>query len=321
MKEPKRRNATRLYVGGVSLLFLAGVGAEVLGHLLFDERSFWYALLTGLGEALLISAILATLVDPFLKRKMQVESVWTGIFALMKNEPPDGLQEAIKDLAKVKIYYPSTTWTLTFEWADDDHEILKLTLDVRSVGRNISRQPYMLTRKAWILASTTGYTSEYLRYAVSCPDEIEAIDADSGILQRHITSLEDGSITVDEAGLSKGQSISPGKSFETIKVARMYRHSTGYIPLYHGKFGENLEVRLTGEAMADIDVRISHPTFEGQTHLTERSRPAARPQVPTVAQFERMIPGQITIIAWHPAADDQTPRQIDLPATPDNKSL
>lgn len=310
------RNATGRYVGGVLLLLAGGLAAEVFGHLLLDETSFWYALTTGIGEAFLISAILATLVDPFLKRRMQTESAWSGIFSFLNSQAPEGLREAIRDLAECKVYYSRTTWTLAFEWFDKAEGILAVTIDIRSTGRNISKEPYKLNRKAWLLASTTGYQSKYLRYAVSCPGKITSIDATTDELKDHITIQDDGSLTVDEASLSAGQAIPPGSTFEMIKRACMYRHQNGYIPLHHGKFGENVEIKLTGSAIADIDIRVAHPMFDGHSILTERRRPAASEPAADSAKFLRVTPGQTTIVSWKPATHEDVPppSRIDLPA-------
>lgn len=288
------------YVAGVVVLLGLGAYGEFYGHTHYEDGSTAKSVILGLSEAFLISGILTLLVDPFLKRRIQDEAAWSGIFGFLNEKAPRGLRKALRELAVCKVYFTKTTWNLCFEWDNVLPDVLSVTIDVRSTGENISREKHKLDAHLWVLASTTGRESEYLRYGVSCPGEFDAIDALHPKLAQYITTQNDGSLVLDEAGVTDGAFIPPQKKFELTKTARMYRNKNGYVPLHHGKFGENLLITLDGAALDDIDVRISHPAQEGRKKPYERKHKASRNNKPQTYHFRQITPGQVTIVSWKP---------------------
>lgn len=294
------KNATVRYVGGVFILLIFGASGIGLSHSYFESNSFQYALIAGISEALIVSALLAAIVDPYLKRRMQSESAWDGMFGFLNNKAPIELKEALRELAESKVFLTQTVWKLTFDWCDRAAGIIMLTIEVQSTCQNIGRAPHKLEGEGWILASTTGYESRYLRYAVSCPGEIRAVDATGETLAKHTIVKDDGSVSVDEAGICGNQSIPAGKPFDTVKKARMYRHMNGYVPLHHGKFGVKFRVILAGDALDGIDVRIAHPTRIRSKPYEGRRVASKQPRNETF-KFDRVMPGQVTLVSWKAA--------------------
>lgn len=313
------KNATVRYVGGVLFLLLLGAFGQVLGYAYFQEGTFERSLSLSFSEAALVSAILAMLVDPFLKRRIQDEAAWSGVFGYLNERAPQGLRKALRELATCSVYSPRTTWTLTFDWENAEHSILTLTVDVNSTNENIGRKAHKLDGKLWMLGSTAGYQSRYLRYRVSCPGVIDSVDLLEDELQEFISFENDGTIVVDEARASKQQSIPPGKTFEIVKRACMYRHVNGHIPLHHGKFGEHLKIVLQGNAFEAIDVRVSHPDHPERGNTpTERHHTAAMRPTPFVTHFQRITPGQVTLVSWKLTAStigDAVPEEPAEPST------
>ncbi|WP_372669684.1 hypothetical protein [Amycolatopsis kentuckyensis] len=289
---------------GVTLLIVIGLLGELLGHNRLHEGTFAQSTILGLSEALLISGILAVVVDPFLKQRIQEESAWAGIFGFLNERAPSGLRKSLQELAACEVFFPKTKWTLDFAWKNQPLGVLSLTISVQSTGENISRKPHKLDGKLWVLASTATFRSEYLKYSASCPGAFTSVDLSGEALTAHVTTQSDGSLVLDEASACGHREIPAGKTFEIARQARMFRHKSGYVPLQHSRFGEELEIELKGPALSDIDLRVIHPRETGRKKPAEKKRPSSRRATPDRYQFSRITPGQVTIVSWKPSDTD-----------------
>lgn len=296
------QNAGVRYYVGVSGLLVLGVLGEIAAHRYLAQGSVVAALSSSLGEAFLVSAILASIVDPFLKRRLQMDSGWDAVFGYLNPNAPVELRAALQELAVCKQYLKQVRWTANFTWHNDERTILCVVLEARNVGLNVDRVPYRPRGRLWVLASTAGYRTDYLRYSLSCPGHIETVEMAENELQAFIVRESDGSIYLDEQRLVGDRAIPTNVPFENLKRARMHRQSFGYVPLHHSKFGETLTVRLEGPALVDLDVSVSHPSQEGKTAPSEWKRLAADHKGNEERRFGRCTPGQVTLLSWSPAA-------------------
>jgi hypothetical protein len=283
------------------LLLALGVVGELVGHKLLDNASIGQSIVLGLSEALVISGLLALIVDPYLKKRIQDESGWNAVFGYLNPHAPSGLRDAIQELATCRQYHKRTHWSAAFAWNDADKAILTVTLEVRNTGIVLDPEPYKPAGRLWVLASTSGYQSEYLRYSLSCPDNFDSIDLSGEELQQYVVVLDDRSIYVDEERAVDGREIPPNVSYENLKKARMYRQPIGYIPLHHGIFGEHLSIELKGPALADLDINVAHPRREGRQLPAEWKRLAGDTANPGTRDFGRVVPGQVTLLSWSPS--------------------
>lgn len=300
------KNATVKFAGGVLLLVAFGASAELIAHNLMPADSWAALLLRGLGEAVLISAMLALIVDPYLKRRLRDESGWEVLFGYLNPMAPKHLREALKELASCKTYNTEVVWTVTFTWVDPEQAILALTIESFSASLNLDRRPQKIDERPWVLASIGGYQSEYLRYSLSCPGYFQPIDLRDAELQPYVETHDNRSISLDDERMAAGRLLPPGVHFENIRVARMYRHGSGYLPLQHGKFAEKVAVVLKGDALSDLDIIVSIPRRVHQKDLSEWRRRAAPPsEHNSRKKLGQVSPGQITLISWGPAKSIQ----------------
>jgi hypothetical protein len=295
-------DASVRYAWGVVVLLLAGIAAEFLGAKYLEPDSVPRSLVQGFGDAFLVTGVLAILVDPYLKRRMQQESGWSAVFGYLSPNAPEGLREAMKELAVCQRYYTKAAWKITFEWHDEVRRILAVTMEVTYTGINIDLKPYRPHGKPWVLASTDGYQSEYVRYSLNCPGYIEPVDVRGEELRRHTVIQDDGSIYIEPAKLARGRLIPPGARFDVVRCARMYRHVSGYVPLQHDRYIERVPLSLAGGALKDLDVRVTHPREEGRQVPAEWKRLASSQSTTETRMFGRATPGQITLVSWGPAA-------------------
>lgn len=294
-------NASARARWGVLILLTLGVLGELAGPKYLRVDTVSRSLVQGFSDAFLITGLLAILVDPYMKRRMQEEAAWTAIFGYLNQNAPESLREALKELATCTRYYVKAAWTIQLDWLDKSKRILVVTMTVEYTGVNLDIKSYRPNGKPWVLASTDGYESEYLQYSLHCTGHITPVDIRADDLKQYVMTQNDGSIYIDEARLAAGRAIPSGATFENVNQARMYRHATGYVPLQHNKYIESIPITLAGSALADLDVRITHPRQEGRRVPSEWKRFASSKKNPESRTFGRATPGQITLISWVPA--------------------
>jgi len=295
------KSAAVRYVGGVLLLLTLGIAGELVASLLLEPGSASQELVRGLSEAALVSALLAALVDPYLKRRLQDDSGWGAVFGYLNPKAPPELREALRELADCRRYYTESAWTAHFAWHNNEKTILIVTLECTNTGINLDSKPYKPNGRPWVLASCDGCRTEYLRYTLSCPGHFPPLDAKDVSLTPYVVRQEDGSIYVEEGRLVGHRAIPPGVSFETLKAARMYRHANGYVPIHHAKFVDRLPFTLTGPALKDLELTVAHPRQEGRRFPEEWKRLATAVANPETRSLGRVTPGQVTLLSWSPA--------------------
>lgn len=297
------RNATARYVGGVLVLFAFGVAGVWVAQIQLQSGTTPRILLQAFGEAALVSSVLAILVDPYLKRRLQDESGWVALFGYLNPRAPKELRQAIQELAACNRYYTRAEWSISFAWHDRANAVLAITLEVSRTGYNIGPEPYRPNGRPWVLASTHGYQTEYLRYALSCPGHITTVDVRGVDLQPYVVVQDDHSVYLDEGRLVKNRAIPPDARFESINRARMYRHAAGYVPLHYENFFETLTFSLGGPALDDLYVRVQHPRQDKRNLPAEWKRLPSRGGSQGTQTFGRATPGQVTLVSWDLAAD------------------
>jgi hypothetical protein len=154
-----------------------------------------------------------------------------------------------------------------------------------------------------MLASTHGYQTEFLRYALSCPGHISTVDLRGADLQPYVVTQNDRSVYLEEGQLVRGRAIPPDARFESINRTRMYRHASGYIPFHYENFFESLSFTLSGPALNDLYVRVQHPRQDKRSLPAEWKWLPSKVSSPAVQIFGRATPGQVSLLSWRLASE------------------
>lgn len=295
------RNATARYVGGVLLLLSVGVAGQLAVSRGFHVLGIPEGIISNLSEAFLVSGIIAALVDPYMKRRMQDDTAWGAIFGYLNPSAPKGLRTVIQEIASTRRYSIKSLWTAHFSWLDESKSVLALKLEAVSTEINLDVEPYRPTGRAWVLASIHGHQTEYLHYSLTCPQHFDSVHLSGGELEPYVVVQDDRSIYIETNRLVGSRCVPSNAVFETTRTARMYRHASGYVPLHHGRYIEELSVCLTGPALADLDVIISRPSERTHTAPSEWQRPASAVVTPFREILGHVAPGQVTLLSWGPA--------------------
>src|SRR4051812_9692087 len=112
----------RGFLFAIALILLAGILCQVLAHtdwLLPLASESVRALIAGLGEALLIAAVLALLVDPVAQHQFATEWGRDLYWAIFSPHAPPDFREALQALAAPSGYITNCTFELRFKYPDD----------------------------------------------------------------------------------------------------------------------------------------------------------------------------------------------------------
>ncbi|MGW3665292.1 hypothetical protein [Streptomyces sp. NPDC005141] len=297
-------STSKVYVIGVLLLFILGIAGEVSAA---HHVSFWGVseeLVSGLGEAFLVSGILAVLVDPLMKRRMQDDSAWGAIFGYLNPAAPEGLRKAVREIVKPRSYVKQCHWKAKFEWhesenvpAHESKKVLAIELGIYAALVNLDpKKRYKIAGPRWVLGSIPGYETKYLEFTMTCPTgDFGQLSKCGDELDSYVETRDDGTLLLDVGELAKGCTIPPSASWSDTRKAVMYRSSSGYVPLHTRSYAEDLTVTVSGAALPDLRVYVTAPSREpyGPLKLRENDKTQS-----FEVRLQENVPGQLILLSW-----------------------
>ena len=225
-------------------------------------------LLSALGEALVIAAILATTVDQYAKLRLAREVSRDVGLALFGIEAPSSYVSQLHSVLSTKIVESQLDWTLEFEWLPDDEDLLGVTIYLSVAGKNISQSP-RVPQQCWLMASVLGHQSRFLRYAARTLEvtgreqQTRHIDFTEARIRQHVVG-SGGSLGFDVSAVDPDWNIPAQASYFTDLVGYVVRYGRDVIPLI--PYGPVLRQTLTvsGDAWKDLCVSVRTGTIVHQ---------------------------------------------------------
>ncbi|MCX4976256.1 hypothetical protein [Streptomyces sp. NBC_00620] len=304
------------------LLLLPAVFCYVAAHLWFPSGETHSAAIA-LGESFLVASVLGIGGDFYLKQKLSEASERRGIARALAetfgfldpNQPPE-LKSAVEDFANEKLYYKWTRWRMTFDWVDPEtKEILALRLDLSGEGVALARAGLRFRKPLWILRSVDGFQSAYTYYSLHCPQSDVNVDEDEEAIKPFSpeTKAGDSRVLLEHADLINAKSpagvIAYQNKFSMLRRARMYRHSTDYVPLAHGTFAIAFTLEFDGDALPDLTVSAFTPK---SSQNDEEWVSHGRETDPRKFSWYNVTPNQATIVSWRRKDDALGSSEADL---------
>lgn len=261
-------------------------------------------------DATLVALFVAGVVEPYLLNRFAHDVFGNTFWGLFDPGAPDEYKRALRDLAEMKHYYTSARWRVEFAW-EVPNKVLRVTTEGRNSGIVEDPRGYTPSTPLWVLGSCGGYETVYEKWFIDVPGVSEwqdDCDFERMDLDAHLKQGGDGTVTLDEAELANGRSIPRSTKYSITRRTRMYRHSSGYLPLVSTRPTLDIEVRVTGDALGQLDVRIFHTPGQPKGVLTE-SRilrgEGTSLKVPYVT-----LPGQATVVTWRPVPPIEAPLSL-----------
>ena len=243
----------------LTLIFLAVTAATlfILGaNVLTTGEAHTFS--QAIGEALIVSLVVAIVVEPRLLQHFGEEiaskSFWTSFYA----RAPEQYRNAIQNLARETQFTQAIRWRLEFDWIDDTHDIIKLTITILNFRENRDTKPYPVAPYAFAFESRfSNCVTEFITYKIYSESLTRSIDVflDKRIQPQHAS---DGRLIVfDET--EPVFTVEPDQRFTTETRFVTYVDSIGYYPLTVTRPTLCATVQLMGTALNDLFISVLHP--------------------------------------------------------------
>ncbi len=276
--------------------------------------------LRALGDALFVAFVVAVIGDLYLRVRLAEDSVRRGVRGAitemfgLSEAAPDELQSAVQEFARAEIYTKEAKWRIHFEWKDRERGILEIILTMEK-SQCALRNNYLPSDELWTLDSTLDYESEYLNYSLHCPPARINVNETAPRLGDYCRRKK-GRLVLDQARLladrlDQSQRIQYKQEFNINRSAKMYRHSSGYVPLMRSSFEVLFKLEIDGPALRDLKVAVFHPKGAGDQYWNFDGRKASQP---ARNEWRNVTPGQATIVSWSVVGQPGKNKQRGLPA-------
>jgi hypothetical protein len=302
-KQLRPLGANRRYKLLLTAILLVAVGLLIYAKTRGSHESLPETLAYAVAEALLVAFLLALIVDPKVKetmfREFSEKTAPNLVWALTNPSAPEGYRDLIRELADQRVLSNQLRWSLRFEWVNDEHQILELSIESFSQGQNLHRGEHRPpATRPWVLNSVEGFQSSFTAWLLSIPgagDFTETRGAEA--LGQYIVpdSNHRQRLILDEQKLFESFGEPPvvpaGGNFTTQKATRQYRESEGWVPLTTKNPVLHLRFELSGSALPDLDFNLYHLGVQAELEDLPDGRlgftsPGAVP------------PGGVTMLSW-----------------------
>lgn len=284
---------TRYLFVTAGLLLLAILFAVLSATAFSSQESWAHRPLVALAEALLVSFIIATVVEPYMRRRFVHDVVSDSIWGFLNRDVPSEYREALGLLAGEKLISTKVQWAVDFSWQSDDRKYVALQIHHLDTGKNYGDRPVTFDGRSWILPSSSGFESRFIEWTLMVPEDTFYVSYSLEQLAQEARRSED-TVSVDRSKLSMGKEIAAGKYYVRTMKSETTRHSGGHAPLVYSRPSISNEIQLAGDALEDLLVRVRLPTGAQLTFDGKKS------VIITNSQIGPMFTRQMFIVSWEP---------------------
>lgn len=253
-----------------------------------------------IAEALLISWIIARLVDPYVLSRFSHDLGTGVIWSLLSDDAPHELRKAFEAALRLDRYHKSIAWTITFEW-EKPLKILKLTIRAVSRGQALG-QGFSPAHVSWVLGSTDGYESRVESWSFDVSEDGIHIDKRLPEIAAFCDVQAGGRVGLDTTRFASGIVVGTGRFYTIDKTAVMFRRPHGYLPLVASSAVLESTFELKGSALADLDIEFI------LKDVGQPTRNPSRPDEYLIVVQELRWPGSTALVTWRVREDGNLPR-------------
>jgi hypothetical protein len=287
---------------GLIGVFVVGILLEIAGdtdlaHI--PSHSVFQQFLGSLGDALIVAAVLAALVDPLAQHQFASEWGRDLYWAIFSPNAPQEFRDGLQALAAPDAYISRCRYTLTFSYpADGRNGFYELDWKIRLRGEVLDRRGFHLTDRVFVVPRHDGTPTQYCGWSFDC-DEYDELSYNEGRLKdMGALSLDVSGRTVLDQSKIKGLERVPFKGkYRSERHVLTSRWCADYLPLFQPRMVLSQVVVVKGAPVSELDFTLAQlggkqaslkPEYEdGELEL--------RCELGDVA-----FPGQATLLTWKP---------------------
>jgi hypothetical protein len=289
----------------IEIIIIFGVGAALVYAakcVLRPDDEPWQGLCGGIGDALIVAAVVALLVDPVAQTQFAKEWGRDLYWAIFSPQAPDGFRDALEKLAAPDAYIEKCTHEFTMSREDPHSDVLTIHWKISIYGRALQRGKLKWNDQVFVVRRHDGRPSTYTYWSfqVEGKDKVEFNEEQLKIVA--VRDEQSGRCVLDQSKLEGVDPVPFGRQFWSDRHVVTTRRTNDYLTLFQPKIVLHQRIIVRGEAASEFEfyvtqlggrvsddgeIRFQHETLQGD--LQQQSC-----DLNNIVAF----PGQTTMLFW-----------------------
>jgi len=292
------------FLVALALIFGAGVASVFISRAVIspgDEP--WEGLFAGFGDALIIAAVVALLVDPVAQQQFAKEWGRDLYWAIFSPQAPPTFRDALGNLAAPDAYIDKCTHV--FEMSRDDPKSDVLTIDwkISIYGHALKRgRPLAWDGQVWVVRRHDGSPSTYTYWSFQVEGSDRVEFNEDQLRELAVKNEESGRCVLEQANLPNVPPVPFGKQFWSDRHVVTTRTANDYLTLFQPKIVLNQRIIVRGEAATELDFFVTQlggsVGRDGEVELRHETLPGNLKQQCCDLEDVVAFPGQTTMLFW-----------------------
>lgn len=284
-----------VFVGGV-LLELAGDTG--LAHV--PSHGAYRQFLGSLGDALIVAAVLAALVDPIVQHQFASEWGRDLYWAIFSPNAPQDFRDGLQALAAPVAYISLCQYTLKFSYpADGLDGFYELDWRIMLRGEVLNRRGYRLADRVFVVPRHDGSPTNYCLWRFDCDDRDPAFYDEGELKAMGALSVDvSGRTALDQAKITGIEQVPFKKKYSSERHLLTSRWAADYIPLFQPRIVLRQVIVVTGAPVSELEFTVAQ-LGGTQADFTKRNRENGEVELRCELN-DVSFPGQATLLTWKP---------------------
>jgi hypothetical protein len=252
----------------------------------------------GFGEALIISVVLACLVDPLAQHQFASEWGRDLYWAIFSPRAPQEFRDALQALAAPSGYLNSCTYEVIFSYpADGSRDYFEIDWQISLAGVTLDRHGFKIQDPVFVVSRHDGSPSSYTRWTFQSEDSVRVAYNEDELISLGAMSIDASGRTVLDQRMLPGTAKVPfGKKYWSERHLQTSRWQADYLPMFQPRIVLQQIIIIKGDPVSDLEFSVTQLGRE-TVDLVETSRPDGRTQLECRLDSVA-FPGQASLISW-----------------------
>jgi hypothetical protein len=298
-----------MFFMGIMAVAALGLLCEVAAHtnlIWAPSDEAFRQLANGFGDAFIIAAVLAILVDPVVQHQFASEwgrDLYWSIFS--PNAPPE-FRDALQALAAPVAFISRCQYELRFMYpADRDEGFFELDWRISVAGETLDRRGFRLADRVFVVPRHDGTPTSYTLWSFQSED-CDRVSHDEGDLKSLDAISVDGSgrAILDQSKIPDLERVAFRKKYWSERHLATSRWEADFLPLFQPRMVLRQTVIIKGEPVPELDFTVAQ-LGGTQAQFTKHRR--ADGQLELRCELKDVaFPGQASLLTWKPNASPQS---------------
>jgi hypothetical protein len=289
----------------VALVVIFSLGALLVflsKHVIASGDEPWQGLSAGFGDALIIAAVVALLVDPVAQQQFATEWGRDLYWAIFSPQAPQSFRDALGNLAAPDAYIDKCTHVFTLSRPDETSDVLTIDWQISIYGRALKRgRPLPWDGQVFVVRRHDGRPSVYTYWSFQVEESDKVEFNEEQLKKLAVINERSGRCVLDQSKLPDVPAIPFNKQFWSNRHVVTTRKANDYLTLFQPKIVLNQRIVVRGQAASQFDFYVTQLGGSvgeaGEIKLEHETLPGGLEQrscdLDAVA-----FPGQTTMLFW-----------------------